>query len=147
MELTPAGWFPVHASHTGSADLGFAALLGLAGVGSALLLGLGLAALARRRSRSYLLVTLALATLLARTAVAALSLTGSVDAVAHHWVEHGLDALMAALVVAAVYDARAVRRSSEGGGGGNEDGSARTVRGDGGRPAAEPEDYHRRDQP
>src|SRR6056297_3426740 len=98
---------PLHANHTLAADPGFAVLLALAGLGSAVLVGLALAALVRRRSRSYLLMTLALATLLARTAVAALLFTGSVSAASHHWVEHVLDAAMAALVVAAVYDARA----------------------------------------
>nr|WP_158059473.1 hypothetical protein [Halorussus halophilus] len=86
-----------------------AALLALAGVGSALVLALALAAFLRRRTRSYLLVALALATLLARTAVATLSLTGSVADGSHHVFEHGLDVVMAALVIAAVYDARSAR--------------------------------------
>ena len=91
-----------------------AVLLALAGVGSALVLAVALAALLRRRSRSYLLVTLALATLLARTAVAALSFTGTVEAGSHHLFEHGLDVVMAALVIAAVYDARTVRATARG---------------------------------
>ncbi|UPV76542.1 hypothetical protein M0R89_18595 (plasmid) [Halorussus limi] len=104
---------PLDAGHGGSPDLAFVALLALAGLGSAVVLGLALAALLRRRSRSYLLVTLALATLLARTGVAALSLTGALAAGSHHLLEHGLDAAMAALVVAAVYDARRVRRTAD----------------------------------
>lgn len=101
-----------YAGHGAGGSVEFLALLALAGLGSAVVLGLALAALVRRRSRSYLLVTLALATLLARTGVAALSLAGSVPEASHHLLEHGLDAAMAALVVAAVYDARSVRRSA-----------------------------------
>jgi hypothetical protein len=111
MQPPLSGWHPLVAGHGGDPSLAFVALLALAGLGSAVVLGLALAALVRRRSRSYLLVTLALATLLARTAVAALTLTGSMGETAHHLLEHGLDAAMAALVVAAVYDARRVRRS------------------------------------
>ena len=114
------------AGHVASPDPAFLALLALAGLGSAVVLGLALAALVRRRSRSYLLVTLALATLLARTGVAVLSLTGSVAAGSHHLLEHALDAAMAALVVAAVYDARSVRKAAS-----ERDGPR--VRSDGGR--------------
>jgi hypothetical protein len=88
------------------------AVLALAGVASAVVLALALAALLRRRSRSYLLVALALSTLLARTAVAVLSATGRVGPDLHHVFEHGLDATMAGLVIAAVYDARSARRSA-----------------------------------
>ena len=101
----------MHAGVAPSAEL--VVLLGVAGLGSALVLALALAALIRRRSRSYLLVALALSTLLARTAVAALSAAGTVGAESHHVLEHGLDAAMAGLVIAAVYDARAARRSAD----------------------------------
>jgi hypothetical protein len=126
MQLPSAALTPLGAGHGGTPDIAFAALLALAGLGSAVVLGLGLAALVRRRSRSYLLVTLALATLLARTGVAALSLTGMVAQGSHHLLEHGLDAAMAALVVAAVYDARVVRGTA-----GRSDDSG-TLRSDGG---------------
>lgn len=88
------------------------AVLAVAGVGASVVLGLALAAFVRRRSRSYLLVALALGTLLARTAVASLSLNGTLDAGTHHVAEHGLDVAMVALVVAAVYTARRVRGES-----------------------------------
>jgi len=87
-------------------------ILALAGLGSSLLIGLALAALVRRRSWSYLLVTLALATLLARTAVAVLTMNAVIADETHHLLEHGLDVVMAALVVAAVYTARSVRASA-----------------------------------
>lgn len=85
-------------------------VLAVAGLGSAVVLGLALAALVRRQSWSYLLVTLALGTLLARTAVAAGEMSGVVGATSHHTLEHLLDVLMAALVIAAVYSARLARR-------------------------------------
>ena len=82
------------------------ALLAVAGLVSALLLGLGLAAFARRRSRAYLLVVLALAALLARTLVAVGAEAGMLSLTDHHLAEHGLDVAMAALVVGAVVYAR-----------------------------------------
>lgn len=86
------------------------AVVAVATLGSAVLTGLALAAFVRRRSRSFLLVALAVATLLTRSAVGALSLAGGLSLGTHHLLEHGLDAVMAALVVAAVYYARSVRR-------------------------------------
>ncbi|WP_208023622.1 DUF7471 family protein [Halorussus pelagicus] len=124
---------PLDAGHGATPDLGFVALLALAGLGSAVLVGLALAALLRRRSRSYLLVTLALATLLARTGVAVLSLTGMVAPGSHHLLEHGLDAAMAALVVAAVYDARRVRKFAD------RSGESRSLRSDGGERSPNPD--------
>ncbi|USZ69819.1 hypothetical protein NGM10_17130 (plasmid) [Halorussus salilacus] len=111
--MTAPDWTLV-AAHAGvGPSVEFAALLGIAGVGSALVLALALAALVRRRSRPYLLVALALSTLLARTGVGVLSAAGSVGAETHHVLEHGLDVAMAALVVAAVYDARTARKTAD----------------------------------
>lgn len=92
-----------------SGDALTAAALAIGGLGAAVLLGLGLAAYVRRRSRPYLLVALALATLLARVVAGALSFTGHLSATAHHVTEHALDAAMAALVIGAVYWARPLR--------------------------------------
>jgi hypothetical protein len=136
MQLSGVPLTPLGAGHGGT-DLAFVALLALAGVGSALLVGLALAALLRRRSRSYLLVTLALGTLLARTGVAVLSLTGTLAEGSHHLLEHGLDAVMAALVVAAVYDARRVRRTADDGNDRERTESVRSLRSDGGTPPDE----------
>ncbi|MCU4800782.1 hypothetical protein OB920_10405 [Halobacteria archaeon HArc-gm2] len=85
-------------------------VLAVAGLGASAVLGLALAVFVRRRSQSYLLVTLAVATLLARTVVASLSLNGTLSPGTHHLAEHGLDVAMVALVVAAVYSARRVER-------------------------------------
>ena len=83
-------------------------LLAAAGLVSALLLGLGLAAFVRRRSRAYLFVVLALTALLARTVVAVGAEAGMLSLTDHHLAEHGLDVAMAALVVGAVVYARTV---------------------------------------
>lgn len=87
-----------------------------AGLITAIFTGLGLAAFARRRSRSYFLVTLALVALFARTLVALAATTGVLGATAHHLLEHSLDVTMAALVIAAVYYARRIEqhRTTEG---------------------------------
>ncbi len=94
-------------------DLLLPVTVALAGLGGAVILGLALAALERRRSWPYLLVTLALATLLARTLVGALAMWGDLATQTHHLLEHGLDVLMAALVVAAVLVARRARSTGE----------------------------------
>lgn len=87
-------------------DLLLSVTVALAGLGGAVILGLALAALVRRRSWPYLLVTLALAALLARTLLGALTMWGGLGTPTHHLLEHGLDVVMAALVVAAVVVAR-----------------------------------------
>jgi hypothetical protein len=87
----------------------------VAGLGSAVLTGAALVVFKRRRRRPYLLVALALAALLARTVVAALSLHGSLPAQSHHLLEHSLDVVMAGLVIAAVYYARSVAPDPTGG--------------------------------
>jgi hypothetical protein len=78
----------------------------LAGVGSGLLLALGVAALSRRTSRSYLLVVLALGALVARTLVSALAIFGPLDPALHHFAEHALDAMVATFLLGAIYYAR-----------------------------------------
>jgi hypothetical protein len=95
-----------------ASDLALALVLSVAGLASAGLVGLALVALLRRRSWSYLLVALALLTLLARTAVAVGSMTGRIGTATHHTLEHGLDVAMAGLVIAAVVTARGARRSA-----------------------------------
>lgn len=108
--------FPV--AHVQSPTLDWPLVLALSAtaLGSAVLTGGALAVFLRRRSRSYLLVTLALTALLVRTGVGAASLTGWVADDIHHVLEHGLDVAMASLVVAAVYYARSVAVDSSGGG-------------------------------
>jgi len=78
-------------------------LLSVASVLTAVVAGLAIAAYVRRRSRRYLLVALALSTLLARSAVGVAAYLGTVGPEVHHTLEHGFDVAMAALVIAAVY--------------------------------------------
>lgn len=104
---------PLHATPT-TLDPAFAVVLVLAGLGSSAVIGLALAALVRRRSWSYLLVTLAVATVFLRTAVAFVTMTGGMALSTHHLVEHALDVAMIALVVAAVLTARSARRAPGG---------------------------------
>lgn len=78
----------------------------VAGVGTGLLLVLGVAAFTRRGSRSYLLVVLALSALAARTAISLSAMFGPLPAGLHHFVEHALDAMVATFLLAAIYDAR-----------------------------------------
>lgn len=92
------------------ASVALPVVLGIAALSAALVIGVALAALLQRRSAPYLLVTLAFVTLLARTVVGVAVMTGAVDGTVHHTLEHGLDAVMAGLVIAAVYTARQERR-------------------------------------
>lgn len=108
-------WLPWGSLHVHAAgDLPLIVAVSLAGLGSAVVVGLGLAAFARRRSTPYLLVALALGVLAARTGVAVFTMADVVSIDLHHVVEHLLDFVMAALVLAAVYYARSVERSVDG---------------------------------
>jgi heme A synthase len=78
----------------------------LGGVASLVLVAVGLLALERRRSRSYLLVVAALGTLLAKAAIGGLTLLSVFPRTLHHPLEHALDLVMASLLLAAVYFAR-----------------------------------------
>jgi hypothetical protein len=92
-------------------DIGSATLLILvtiAAMGTALLLGVAFAALVRRQSRPYLLLVAAFTALLGRSVVAGFSMFGMLSPTTHHLFEHGMDVLLVALVVAAVYYARTV---------------------------------------
>ena len=99
---------PIQALHTTAPvdSLGLTVVLLVAGLGAAGILGVAIAALLRRRSTPYLLVALAIATILARTLVAGAALQGAFAPTDHHLLEHGLDVVMVALVVAAVWTAR-----------------------------------------
>jgi uncharacterized membrane protein len=88
-----------------------AVVLVIAGLVSAVIITLALAAFARRRSWSYFFVTLALATLLVRTGFGILTFGGFLDPTSHHILEHGLDILTVLLLLGAVYCARTVDRA------------------------------------
>ncbi len=75
----------------------------LAGVGTTILFVLGLFAYWRRKTLRYLLITVALFALVARSVVGLGTIYGYVPMPIHHLVEHGLDFLIAAIILYAVY--------------------------------------------
>jgi len=97
---------PLHGGVAGSGSASLYATLAVAVIGSAALLGLAIAALLRRQSRPYLLIAAAIGAVFARSAVGGLTVTGTFSATEHHLLEHGLDIVLVALVIAAVYYAR-----------------------------------------
>ena len=95
--------------------LALPSVLVLAGGASLVIAGLAIAAFAQRRSRSYLLIALALLTLLARTVAGGLAMSEVLPAGTHHLMEHSLDGVMAVLLIAAVYFARTTDPTAGGG--------------------------------
>lgn len=89
-------------------------LLIFAGLAATVLLSMGLIAFLRRQSRSYLLVILALGTLVCKVGAGGLTLVGILPSNLHHVMEHGLDLAMAVLLIAAVYYTRAPLPSKHG---------------------------------
>jgi hypothetical protein len=91
-------------------DIALPTILAVTAVVSLIVLGLGVVALAKRRSRSYLLITMALGTLVGRTLVGGLAMDGTLSMELHHLIEHTLDGVMAVLLLVAVYYARTMAR-------------------------------------
>lgn len=79
------------------------AVIVIAGVGTGVLFVVSLIAYHRRRTRQFLLISVAVGALLARTIVGAGTVLGYVPMWAHHFVEHSLDFFIAAVVLYAVY--------------------------------------------
>ena len=75
----------------------------LAAVGTTVLFLASLIAYTRRRTLRYLLVTLALGALVARSLFGLGTVFGYVPMTVHHLVEHSLDFLIAVLILYAVY--------------------------------------------
>ncbi|MFB6135886.1 MAG: hypothetical protein ABEJ04_03925 [Halobacteriaceae archaeon] len=94
--------------HAGASDasLPLLAVVSVAAVGAAALFGLAVGAFVRRRSRSYLLVVGGFGALLSRSGAVAFTAAGAISPSTHHLLEHALDVVFVALVVAAVYHAR-----------------------------------------
>ncbi|GAB6879036.1 hypothetical protein JCM17823_13100 [Halorubrum gandharaense] len=78
-------------------------VVAVAGLGTGILFAVSLVAYQRRRSRQFLLVSVAVGALFARSLVGAATVLGVVPMPAHHFLEHTLDFLIAALVLYAVY--------------------------------------------
>jgi len=75
----------------------------IAGIGTGVLFAVSLIAYARRGERRFLLVSVAIGALWARSIVGAGTVLGYVPMPAHHYVEHTLDFAIAAIVLYAVY--------------------------------------------
>ena len=75
----------------------------VAGVGTGLLFLVSLVAYHRRRSAQYALISVAVGALLTRSIVGAGTVLGVVPMPVHHFLEHSLDFLIAAVVLYAVY--------------------------------------------
>jgi len=74
-----------------------------AGIGTGVLFAVSLVAYARRRETQYLIVSAAVGALWVRSIVGTGTVLGVVPMPIHHLVEHGLDFLIAALILYAVY--------------------------------------------
>ncbi|MWV63313.1 hypothetical protein GRS48_00500 [Halorubrum sp. JWXQ-INN 858] len=79
------------------------AVVAVAGIGTGILFAVSLVAYARRRRRQYLLISLAIGALWFRSVVGAATVLGYVPMPIHHFLEHSLDFLIAAVVLYAVY--------------------------------------------
>lgn len=112
--LSPLLHFGVNHGSVSIGDIALSSVLILAGITSLLIVGLAAVAFAQRRSRSYLLITMALATLFVCTVVGALSMNDIMAQETHHIIEHTLDGAMAVLLLAAVYYARTTERPAVG---------------------------------
>lgn len=99
--------------HPPSMNLSLLLVLGVASVGTAVLLALALMAFSERRSRPYLLIALAIAALFLRTVVAGMSMLQVLPTTSHHLFEHVLDVVVVVLIIVAIYYARSVERRIE----------------------------------
>jgi hypothetical protein len=79
------------------------AVILLAALGTVSLFLIGLTVFVRRRSSRYLLVMVALGALVFRTVVGLGTVFGLVPMTVHHLVGHGLDFLIAMVILSAVY--------------------------------------------
>lgn len=95
--FTTTEWPEVHYS------LPLIGIILVAGLGTAVLFAISVLAFVHRRTRQYLLVMVALGALVLRSVVGLGTALTIVPMIVHHLVEHGLDFLIAALVLYAVY--------------------------------------------
>ena len=78
-------------------------VVAVAGIGTGVLFFVSLLAYRRRRTQQYRLVCVAVGVLFARSVVGAGTVLGYVPMRVHHFLEHSLDFLIAAIVLYAVY--------------------------------------------
>ena len=79
------------------------AVIAIAGIGTGVLFAVSLVSYSRRRNRQFLLISVAVGALLARSIIGAGTVLGYVPMAVHHFVEHSLDFVIAAVVLYAVY--------------------------------------------
>lgn len=91
----------------------FFTILTLATIGATVLFLLGVVAYRRRRSAPYLLITLALGALVVQAIVGLGTALGRVPMGLHHLVDHGLDVLIATLLLWAIYRSGRADRESD----------------------------------
>ncbi|ELZ54031.1 MULTISPECIES: DUF7471 family protein [Halorubrum] len=103
MTQSLTGSLPALAGWSVEGSIPILAIVIVAGLGTATLFAVSLAAYRRRRRAQYRLISLAVGALLARSVVGAGTVLGVVPMPAHHLIAHGLDFLIAALVLYAVY--------------------------------------------
>jgi heme A synthase len=85
----------------------------LGGIISSILASMSVFAFSQRRSRPYLLVSLALGMLAAKAFIGGLTVFRIIPTARHHMIEHGLDFITALLLIAAVIFARMESGGSE----------------------------------
>ena len=79
------------------------AVVAVAGIGTGILFAVSVVAYRRRQGRQYRLIAVAVGALLARSVVGAGTILGIVPMPVHHFIEHSLDFLIAAVILYAVY--------------------------------------------
>jgi len=79
------------------------AVIAIAGLGTGVLFTVSLIAYNRRRSRQYLLISIAVGALLLRSIIGAGTVLGVVPMITHHFLEHSLDFFIAAIILYAMY--------------------------------------------
>ncbi|GAB6878386.1 hypothetical protein JCM17823_06600 [Halorubrum gandharaense] len=84
-------------------SLAVLAIVVAAGIGTGILFLISFVAYRRRQRRQYLLISVAVGALLARSVVGAGTVLGYVPMPVHHFLEHSLDFLIAATILYAVY--------------------------------------------
>lgn len=99
-----ASFSPLGAGEWGvEGSLALLTVVAIAGIGTGILFLVSLVAYRRRQSSQYLLISVAVGALLARSVVGAGTVLGYVPMPVHHFVEHSLDFAIAAIVLYAVY--------------------------------------------
>lgn len=87
-----------------------ASMIFLSGIASVSLAVVAVLAFNRRRTPPYFFVASALVVLAAKAFVGGLTLAGMFELRTHHVIEHGLDFVMAVMLIGAVYVARSPHR-------------------------------------